>query len=465
MKKLFSMFILTLCLVASVSGATDKLYQTLSTYYRIYSNISEEYTKEIADKMEACLKLCNEIFHFDLTRLTVKLRVVIYADQASFNAYLQKLINQTRTDFVYIHYSDLVKSELVGYYKDDEQVFNALLIHQGLIQLLKAFVPSAPIWLQEGIAAYIETSSYDKEKKIFILEKNLAWLDTLKAIIRGEGDDPYIAINDLIIIDKQTAIAKINTFYPEAWGLVYFLLNSPDKQYNRMLWDSIRILKPALTLKENSVLIKDEVFGWANVKTLESDFVQFIQSLKTFQDYIEDGINFYNNNDLVKAKNSFDSARDIRPSDYFAYYYLGLIEYANKDYYTAEKHYLDALSRGADPALTNYALGVNAYADNEFDTARSYLDKAKNLDAEKYGQKVREILDRIEAEKIYSGEDLYVSPPDESTTPTPTSKPTPAPTIKPAPAPTTNSTPAPTPAPTPVPTDTTAPVPDDAEAS
>ena len=63
--------------------------------------------------MESCLGLYNSVLHFDLSQLKVKLKVRIYADKSGFDDYLTSVIKETKDDFVYIHYSDLGKCELV----------------------------------------------------------------------------------------------------------------------------------------------------------------------------------------------------------------------------------------------------------------------------------------------------------------------------------------------------------------
>lgn len=399
MKKL--LVIVSLLIMTTGLFAQTTMYQSISDHYRVYSDISEEYSTEVADKMEACLGLFNSIFHFDLTKLQVKLKVLIYSDKTGFDAYLQKLLGESRNDFVYIHYSDLSKSELVGFQKEDATAFDTLLLHQGLIQFLKAFIPGAPMWLSEGVSAYLETSSYDKENKKFILAKNMNWLETLKGIIKGESSETLMPITELLTIDKTTAVTKINSFYPGAWGLVHFLLNSEDRNHTRLFWDSLSIMDPSLTMQENSLLIKNYVFSWVKTDEMETLYKNYILAQKTFQDYIQEGIQYYTDNNLATAKTSFEAAINLRPSDYFAYYYLGLIEYAGKQYYKAEEHYKKALELGAEAALTNYALGVNAYADNKFESATTYLKAARDIDSEKYWDKGQEILDRIDAENAF----------------------------------------------------------------
>ena len=43
---------------------------------------------------------------------------------------------------------------------------------------------------------------------------------------------------------------------------------------------------------------------------------------------------------------------------------------------------------GIEQQLINYALGVNAFADKRYDLAENYLNSAREMDLETYGEKV-----------------------------------------------------------------------------
>ena len=79
-----------------------------------------------------------------------------------------------------------------------------------------------------------------------------AWLDGLKAIIRGETPDKLIPLSDLLTLTRDKAQAQMDVFAPQSWGLVQFLLNAPDRSYSRVIWDSISALDPKGTLEDNS---------------------------------------------------------------------------------------------------------------------------------------------------------------------------------------------------------------------
>ncbi len=167
------------------SPRTPPQFTAETDHYRIFSEVSQAQADDVSHRMEAALALYNDIFHFDLTQLPAKFRIRIFKDLDSFNAYLTKVLSQTRTDFVFIAWSDPERSELLCFPKDDA-AFTASLLHQGCIQFIKGFVDNPPVWLREGVATYLDASTWDPASSTFTFKPNLAWLDGLKAMVRGE---------------------------------------------------------------------------------------------------------------------------------------------------------------------------------------------------------------------------------------------------------------------------------------
>ena len=381
--------LLSLIFVVSLAAQTQTRFIWSSSNYQVFTDSSEIRSLEISQKTEAALDLFNTLFHFDSKALPGKLKVRVFAKKDDYNLYLQRLISETRSDFVFVSYSDPSRNELVGFEREED--FDASLIHYGFIQYLNAYIPAAPLWLEEGMAAYLESSIFNPDTNSYIWQPNLIWLDSLKNIF----SNPEFSLSDLLRIDMAAAQNSIDTFYPAAWGLIHFLMNSEDKRHNRILWDSISALDQNLNLSENSALVIEKAF-WIAEDDLEQAFRHYILSLKTFNDWIKEGVEFYSSKDMEQASSSFKRALALRSDNYIPHYYLGLISYELKNYPQAHSYYGQALGKGIDPALVNYALGVNAFADKDYDSAEQYLIKSKALDTDLYGEKAQALIKRIE---------------------------------------------------------------------
>ncbi|MCK5269063.1 MAG: DUF1570 domain-containing protein, partial [Spirochaetes bacterium] len=246
-------------------------------------------------------------------------------------------------------------------------------------QFIKTFIAQPPLWLQKGFAIYFEKSLYNDEDNTAMFRNNLDWAITLKKYIAADRKDPLnqklFPISDLLSIDTSIANKNINVFYAEAWGLVSFLMNSKYQEYNRILWDSIAAMEPDALKSENEFAIMKSSFKWINNDTFLTDFYYYAESIKTFNELVQDGIKSYSSGSFNEAERIFITAMLLKEDNHIPYYYLGLINYARKDYPMAEYYYHSTAEMGGDPDLTFYALGVNSYADNNTEDSIFYLSK------------------------------------------------------------------------------------------
>ena len=313
---------------------------------------------------------------------------------ADFNTYLGKILSQTRSDFVFVAWSDPERSELLCFPKE-EPAFTASLVHQGTIQFIKGFIDNPPVWIREGVATYLDASTWDASTASFTFRPNYAWLETLKSLLRGETPAKPISFADLLTISRDSAQSQMDVFAPESWGLVQFLLAGPDRSYSRALWDGIGALTPKASLDENSQKARKRAFSWVTDQKLAADFKSYVLSLKTATDLVKDGIDQYTAGNLDGARDAFNSAIALDSGAGTACYYLGLIAYARKDYTQAEDQYLKAFQLGTNAGIINYALGVNAFAAGKNADAVKYLNFARQADAAAYADRVDALLKRI----------------------------------------------------------------------
>src|SRR3989304_9534266 len=97
--KIASLLVLvSLFLGADTTGTTAALEttiaQVLTDHYRIFYEGTEQSAQTFSVKMEACLELYNSVLHFDLTKLTVKLKIRVFSNKTGFDAYLKTIIKE-----------------------------------------------------------------------------------------------------------------------------------------------------------------------------------------------------------------------------------------------------------------------------------------------------------------------------------------------------------------------------------
>lgn len=397
MKKVVLIPVLLLVMGAMAFADQTASNEASSAHYQVYSARGASDAQAIAKEMEAYFHLFNSYFHFDPSTFPGKLHVRIYGDKSAFEQYLSTIVPGKRSTFVYLQYSNPARSVLVGYHEQNQAAFQRDLIHHGFVQFLRSFVPHPPLWLQEGFAVYFEKTSYDPSTGVATFHRNLAWLPTLKKVVKAYAANDtakFIAPTTLFTIDAADANKKIDAFYAESWGLVSFFVHSGNKNFNRVLWDAIAALKPGASATGNQRQIQKNAFDWVSMQKLEAGFKSYVETAKTFPELVQAGMSAYSSGNMKNAKAEFKKAIALNGKNYVPYYYLGLVSYDGQDYYLAEQYFQTALQMGGNAGLINYALGINAFADNRIADAKKFLTKATSVQSD-YKSKAASLLDKI----------------------------------------------------------------------
>src|SRR6056297_1433501 len=394
-------FTLLLLFMPATSVFSQEMNNYRSEHYSVFTTSSQQLSEDTAAFMEAFFDLYTSYLHFDPEELQHPLKVRIFATQDEYDNFLQNVIGETRDSFVFLHYNDPKKSELVGYYIEDQASLRKKLIHHGFSQYIKSYIPNPPLCIQKGFAVYFENSTYNEEKQKAEFHPNHTWVSTLREKLRMDArlSDPevFIPVSTLLYLDQETASQKIEPFYSQVWGMVHFLIHSEKKSYTRLIWDAISALDPKASKKNNERRVVNQAFEWVNKDALVSDFVTFIQNLHTFPDLIQMGIDTYAQGEYDKAESAFTQAKSLRSGHYIPDYYLGLISYNRGEFSMAEYYYLSAVKNDGNSDLLYYALGVNAMADNRLDDSSFYLEQAIETQGP-YSDKASELMNKVKAE-------------------------------------------------------------------
>ena len=276
---------LTICAsLFAQESRTDTLYVT--EYYRIEHDRDPAFAMEVGSRLDSLFPIYNRYFQFDTEQIDHRLRVRILSDRRSYNTYLSNTIGAPREDFTYIHYNDPTRNNLLIFRGNES--FERSLVHQGFVQFIHAFIANPPFWLREGFAIFIEAALYDEEFRNYLETENYAWLGNLKDIFAGRGNRP-LSLTAMLNADLTTARNRIDVFYPQAWGLISFLLQSDDIMINRLFWDSISALIPDATLEENVEAVHQAAFRWVDPDEFTGRMVEYINSRLTFRESVEHG--------------------------------------------------------------------------------------------------------------------------------------------------------------------------------
>ncbi len=381
--------------VVIAAGYGSEFNVATGDIYEVYSQVSSDHAEATVEKLEALSTLYNDYFRFETDELPSELRVRIFERRDEFDEYLSDRIDVPRNEFVYLHFTDAARSELVGYIMDDEETYRASMIHQSVVQFVRAFIPNPPLWLREGFAVYFEESRYDPEQGEAEFRKNTAWIEPLQDLVDDRIEQLFVP-SELVTISADDAAARLETFYAQAWGAVSFLRNAEKSRYNRILWDAIGALDPDASARRNAELVERKALRWIDEQELASAFVNYVQGLRTFRALVERGIEAYTEERFELAEEYLRDAIESQGESYVPWYYLGLIHYARTEFEDARTYYEAARDRGADEAVTLYALGLNAFGADERDDAIEYLRAAAEADPDRYRERAESLIEQLE---------------------------------------------------------------------
>ena len=388
--------IIVLLLFGFAGWAQDTFFSS-GDVYQVYSDVSQDHANKVLAQLEAYTPIFEDILHYDRAKLSSPLKVKIKGSAESYQAYVADYVDSPKDIFLFLQYTDPVKSELIGYDPDDG-TFETKLIHHAFIQYLKAFIPNPPLWLQKGLAIYLEKSYYSSVTDTAEYAMNMEWTKTLKKYLIETPSAGKLSVGTLLSIDVDTANANIQEFYAQSWGVVHFLLNSDNKRYNRIIWDILDNLQAEYSREENQSVAMEKGFGWVTKDAFVKDYTGYVAELKTFADLVREGIALYSEKSFNDSLSVFNKAIAIDANYNVPYYYLGLLHYEMKDYPMAEYYYQESLERGSDPNLTYYAMGIAAYSESSYDRALDYLNLVVEGDPEGYGVKAQELIEKIDSE-------------------------------------------------------------------
>ncbi|MDR0312946.1 MAG: tetratricopeptide repeat protein [Treponema sp.] len=392
MKKVWTLLIYVALIAALTMPVAAQTNILRTAHYELVAEAgAESALSSLANELEQRFNVYNQLFRFDASSLPSGLKVRVFTNTATYDAYVRDRIGIVSRGAVYLHYNNYDRRELVILKGSPEEA--AMLAHQSFIQFLRGFIPNPPAWMREGFSIYFNSLKYDPEEQALLYEENMAWLETVKSL----GNN-LIYPRDILMADNAVyGGVAVDTFSRNfqicSWAFVSFLLYSGN--HYRTLIESFMLLSPQGSAEENGMAVMNRFSLWTDFSAFNREYTAYIDSRKTFTELMEDGRRFYDLGNAMMAELSFLAAQDQRPAHYAPYYYLGLIYYEEKLYEMAEEYYRLSLECGADEALVSYALGINAASAGRNDDAIAWLTRAATVDPGRYGTRAEDLIQRL----------------------------------------------------------------------
>ncbi|MBB6480234.1 tetratricopeptide repeat protein [Spirochaeta isovalerica] len=355
-----------LLMAAVLAYGQDRTYTVETEHYNVESHISSSHAELMGAQLESFYSIFNDVFRFG--NLENKLNIKILPNLSTYQSFTRTLTGTAYDSYVYIHHQKASERELLIYEGAEEDLIFALA-YQASIQFLMNHEENPPLWIREGFSVYFSKSSGPE------LERKFAAL---------KDSDERIDASQLVKMTNLEASENFTAFRTEAWAFVSFLMSTDNKEYTRFLYDTISALKNP-DLKE--VAVSDDI---------QEGFDDYLEGFLNAQELLNLGISYYNKDETDLADQTFRKLITISPESWQPLYFLGLLSYDAADYTEADQWYTKASEKKAPEALIAYVMGLSAWKDERIDEAKGLLSKAARLDAAKYDEKTKDILDYLQ---------------------------------------------------------------------
>ncbi len=372
----------------------EPLTSVTGNYHFTYTDPSvdiEEVGRSFMLLRESFSDLCG--FDPDPEKYPAQIRIL--PDRAAFDEYLVSRIGETRSQFVFLKYGRPELSELVLYPSapgtDYESFAGPSLNRQLFLQYLYSYVLEPPLWLRDGLQAWVETLTI--ENNTVVQSGYSPWLETAKQYLNDSSHRLPLGS----ILTALTGTYEAARLYPLSWAAVSFFLQTELAGYQRFIHETFVVLEGQdgynrRSQDENTRAVYERFERMARLTDADADFMTWIRAQTTFSEMLKEGIGAYTAGRHDAAQNILHKAVQLQPSDPLPAYYLGLSLYAAGNYRDAEKWYRRALENGADAATVHWALALASHASRKYREAREYLEKARELSPARYGDKAAALL-------------------------------------------------------------------------
>ncbi len=337
--------------------------------FTFISNLHLEDIKEITALAEELNDNLNK--NLKMARNGDKRKVLILNDYSDYSDYLKSVSITERDDYIYLKYNIKERNKVVVYL--EENINKESLAHHLTLQYMDFYGNGAPDWFSLGIAAYYEDFSLEKD-----LKASNKWVHRLKKI-----DNPdYIKL-------LKSENKKIKQAV--AWLVTDYLINTEDRQSNRLFWDTLSYVKYSQDSNKEGII--NSSFESHN---LNNKLEKYLDTLKGYTEYMNQGIDFYNNSKFDEAIKNFKSAQNIEIGKYSPRYYLGMCYSNTERYKLAYSEFSKSIDLGAPKDLTYYSIGVNFFKEKDYKQAVKYLTHSTKIENSKYNETAQKLIYEIE---------------------------------------------------------------------
>jgi hypothetical protein len=248
-------------------------YNATAGQYQVFAQSGGDMAWQVNQFMNQMLQQYSR--YFSNWSLKAGARVIVFSNAEDFRAYAivpAGLVHGGLAGYCHLKTDEDGNTfyELVTYEHDN---LWQVLAHEGFHQFIGYELGlEVPIWLNEGMAQYFETSyiAYGR------LHTGLVSQSKLRAAQSLYQTGQALSVSELIQVDRTTFYANAQVTYPMSWALVYYLMTRDGSSYSN---SRFRHYLQDLKFNRDGIASFQQRFGRDSYQW-ENDFQRYILRLQ-----------------------------------------------------------------------------------------------------------------------------------------------------------------------------------------
>jgi hypothetical protein len=256
----------------NAAPAIGEFYNATAGQYQILAQSGRDMAWQVNQFMNQMLQQYSR--YFSNWSLKAGARVIVFSNAEDFRTYAAvpaTLVHGGLSGYCHLKTDEDGNTfyELVTYEHDN---LWQVLAHEGFHQFLGYELGlEVPMWLNEGMAQYFETS-YISNGRLHTGLISQSKLRLAQNLCRAGQAPP---VSELLQMDRATFYANAQVTYPMSWALVYYLMTRDGASYNN---SRFRHYLQDLKFNFNDIASFQRRFG-RDSSQWESDFQRYILRL------------------------------------------------------------------------------------------------------------------------------------------------------------------------------------------
>lgn len=246
----------------------DEVTEIIMPCYYVIGTCNKVFLKRVAIRMTNIFKEYQKQLNF-AEKITSRFVIKVFDSEVAYNA-----AGGPRGSAAYFYPA---KMELVAFYSEDEKQTMSSLYHEGMHQFLHFYVPDPPLWFDEGLAQYFETSipTSSGYKTGVVYKDAVKYLNDRARVFKN-----YPSVEAIIKMERSDFYdpyrPRRSTNYATAWALTHLMIKSRNSKVRQLYVDYFYLLRDGKTYREAN----KEVFGKFNMGVLQKVFEKYVKRLR-----------------------------------------------------------------------------------------------------------------------------------------------------------------------------------------